>query len=194
MGRVDDQFVVVDKESVIGYDCDISRKQVMAAINEKYRKIATKVKSEVTGFKLPHDFGGEGRSFGNECDFIALTNDGELILMELKDKDDTQKIYLSPFQIGTYCDIFSKHDESSNGDFRQAILNMAKQKQELGLLNPAWPIPDKITHISAALVVGGGFTKASEDRYRVISNYIPYYINTYISNTEGGGEIEPYII
>ena len=123
---------------------------------------------------------------GNECDFMVLTKDGELILMELKDGGDTQKIYLSPFQISMYCDIFIEYDRISN-DFRDTILEMVKQKQRLGLLNPQWKVPSQITKISAALVVGGDFSKVAAEKYNIVRKYVSKYdIATYITKGESG--------
>lgn len=190
-GRKDDEIIIVDKEAVIGFINDNVRKAKLNSFSQPYRELAREI-MELDGSCFPSKL--DEISLGNECDFIVLTKEGELILMELKDFRDTQKIYLSPFQISMYCDIFNHFDAESEGEFRKTILKMIKQKQELGLLNSAWSIPQEITKISAALVVGfdleeniGKLSKTAIKNYKIVRNYVKkYHIDVYYSVGESG--------
>lgn len=188
-GKPETEFIVVDKEAVIGFKNDEIRKTKLDEFSLPYKEISRKILA-ANESRFPSKLGNA--NFGNECDFIVLTKSGELILMELKDYQDTQKIYLSPFQISMYCDIFNRYDEESKGAFRETILAMVKQKQELGLLNPLWTVPEKITKISAALVVGfkGENDQLSETaikNYKIVRNYVSGYdIEIYFTKGNSG--------
>lgn len=195
-GKQDDNIIIVDKESVIGFESDAIRRDRLREFSNPYRDKARKIMNAKEG-RFPSKM--DEMNWGNECDFIALTKFGELILMELKDYQDTQKIYLSPFQISMYCDIFNHYDKESNEEFRKVILEMIKQKQKLGLLNPLWPVPKEITKISAALIVGfkdenKQLSKTAITNYKIVRNHInKYEIATYATKGDSG-EIEMMLL
>jgi hypothetical protein len=169
-GRMDDSLVIVDKEVVIGYINKIIRKEILDSIRIKYQPALDELR-KLKGFPTKlNEF-----TFGNEFDFLALDSEGQIILMELKDGSDTQKIYLSPFQISTYCDIYNKYVFQNKDEFERVVFDMIKQKQELGLLNPKWVIPTTIVGMKAALVIGGKFSKTVNVNYnqviKVVNNY-----------------------
>jgi hypothetical protein len=183
-GKGDDVLIIIDKEAVVAFEKEDIKNNILEPLKNHYRKIAKEI-LEKEELRFPSKL--DETSFGNECDFIALTKKGELILMELKDGKDTQKIYLSPFQISMYCDIFNHCDKESDDKFRETILKMVKQKQGMGLLNPLWTTPNKITKILAALVVGGDYSKAASEKYNIVRQYINKYdIITYTTHGDSG--------
>lgn len=158
------EFVVVDKESVVGYDSEKEQDEQFKPLQESYKIIRQNLSNS-----NPFRFGAlEKKALGSELDLLALDKNGNILLLELKHGSNTSGIYLAPFQIGLYYDVFNKLDKKILYD---AVFEMLKQKQRLGLISPEWKIPNKIGEIKALLVIGN-FNKASSSLtkyYEVIS-------------------------
>ena len=158
------EFVIVDKESVVGYDNENEQNTLFKPLQQTYKLIRQKL-SEAN----PIRFGRlENKALGSELDLLALDKDGNILLLELKYGKNTSGIYLAPFQIGLYCDIFNQLDKDV---LFSTVIDMVKQKQRLGLISPDWKIPKKFGEIKAKLVIGN-FNSASsslQKYYEVIS-------------------------
>jgi hypothetical protein len=180
-GKMDDPFVIIDKEVVIGYLNTSAKNGIIDSIRKKYQTALDELqKIEKFPSKL-NEF-----KFGNEFDFLALDSNGKIIIIELKDGSDTKKIYLSPFQIYTYCDIYNEYISRNKDEFEKVILDMIKQKQELGILNSKWVVPNKIVGIRAALVIGGKYSNAAKTNYQKVIKVINKYpIETYECDKNG---------
>jgi len=180
-GKEDDSLVIVDKEVVIGFINTNVKKRIIDSIRQKYQPALNELQNRIGFPSKLNEY-----KFGNEFDFLALDSDGNIILMELKDSSDTQKIYLSPFQISTYCDIYSEYISRNKDEFENVVLEMIKQKQELGLLNSKWIVPTKIIGMKAALVIGGKFSNTVNRNYKQALNLLNnYIINTYECDVNG---------
>lgn len=84
-------------------------------------------------------------------DFLAITKEGDLLLIEYKDGSSTSGIYLSPLQIGLYFDIFKLL--SSKIDLNQTVIEMLEQKKRIGLVNPNWKTPKLSGKVIPVLVI-----------------------------------------
>lgn len=146
-GNVDSDFVIVDKEAVIGYETQEWKDKLFGKSQERYKELQKEV-SKVSSERYGKDL--EKKSIGNELDFIAVDKAGNILLIEYKHGTNTSGIYLSPLQIGLYYDIFTIFD---NEKFKDSILCQLKQKQTIGLINSDWDIPVKLNDIIPVLII-----------------------------------------
>ncbi|MBF0252288.1 MAG: hypothetical protein HQL29_00585 [Candidatus Omnitrophica bacterium] len=155
-GKSSDDFIIVDKEAVIGYDDEMQKKNKFATMREKYENVLNKI-----SHKNPKRYGANlsKKAIGNEVDFVALDRSGNILLMELKHGTNTSGIYLSPIQLGLYYEIFSDHQIGKS--LGEAIFSMVKQKQSIGLIASGWDMPEKIKSIKPCLVISGYNPKSS---------------------------------
>lgn len=169
----DDDFIIVDKEFVLGYRNGNTKKKWLSKSGEWLKSKIELAKSN----GIPGDI----KKTGTECDFVGITKDGDLLLMELKRHEDTSKIYLSPLQIGHYDELTRNFIRKYHKDMSSSIIGMLQQKIELGLIKPAWrTIPDKISgKIKLAVIVGGDASKIAKERFstmrKVVDKKISYY-------------------
>ena len=147
----DSEFVIVDKEVVIGFDNKSTKKEILEdQLKTRYRKILRKI---FESFPKRYDKKIEQGPIGNELDFLALDKNGNLLLIEFKHGSNTSGIYFSPIQIGLYYDIFNKYYEDYQKDFEDVIFKMLEQKQKIGLINPDWQCAKTINKIIPVLVI-----------------------------------------
>jgi hypothetical protein len=158
-GKADDDFVIIDKEVVIGYSNQTVKDTLFGEIQQKYKNLQREI-SAVN----PEKFGKDlyKKSIGNELDFLALDKDGNILMMELKHGTNTSGIYLSPLQIGLYADIHNKFKENL-GD---AVFEMLEQKQKIGLINPNWKKPNCIKDLIPVLIISDYNYEAREPNSR----------------------------
>ena len=102
-GTPENEFVIIDKEAVIGYENEEEKKKKYAPFHARYKKLLSTV-----SVKNPKRFSSNlgKKSIGNEVDFLALDKEGNLLIIEYKHGTNTSGIYLSPLQIGMYYDLF----------------------------------------------------------------------------------------
>lgn len=145
-GKPDDDFVIIDKEVVIGYSSVAVKNILFGDIQQKYKQL----QRDISAFN-PERYGKDlgKKSIGNELDFLALDKEGNLLLMELKHGTNTSGIYLSPLQIGMYADIHNKFKE----ELGYAVFEMLEQKQKIGLINPNWKKPNSIKDFIPVLII-----------------------------------------
>jgi len=146
-GGPDIDFVIIDKEAVVGYIDEDEKNKLFSPIQCKYRQI-----QKVISAKNPVRYGKDlaKKAIGNELDFLALDKGGNILLVEYKHGSNTSGIYLSPLQIGLYYDIFKS---LSREELDKSILKMLAQKQKIGLINPEWETPPKLIDIIPTLVI-----------------------------------------
>lgn len=146
-GNPDDDFVIIDKEVVIGYKNNLEKDYIFGKLQKKYKLLQNEI-----SYRDSVRFGKnlEKKAIGNELDFLALDKKGNILLIEYKHGTNTSGIYLSPLQIGLYYDIF--YDFPIN-DLTKAIFEMLDQKQKIGLINPKWNRPPAIKDIIPVLII-----------------------------------------
>jgi hypothetical protein len=166
-GKPEDDFVIIDKEAVIGHDNQSEKDKIFGSIQAEYKRLQKDISilnSERYGKNL------EKKSIGNELDFLALDKEGNILLIEYKHGTNTSGIYLSPLQIGLYYDVFKKFafDELS-----KSVLEMLKQKQKIGLINPGWAVPSKINNIIPVLIISEyNYNSIAQQKFKEILNFI----------------------
>lgn len=175
-----DDFIIIDKEFVLGYSDDDIKKTETNLIKDKYDNIIESLKKKDefgTGIKCP----------GSECDFVGLTKNGDILLLELKRYEDTSKIALSPVQVGKYVDLTENYLSKYKTDFEKNVLEMVKQKVGLGILIPKFDIPKKISgRILPAVVVGGNPSEKAMERFKIARDEVGKAdIKLYTCNNDG---------
>lgn len=146
-GDKDDDFVIIDKEAVVGYLNQKEKDIAFEKIQPKYKQLQHDI-SEKNSKRYGKDI--EKKAVGNELDFLALDKNGNILLIEYKHGTNTSGIYLSPIQIGMYYDIFTNFPKK---DLEKAVFEMLIQKQKIGLICPNWVIPKKIKDIIPILII-----------------------------------------
>ncbi len=146
-GNADDNFVIIDKEAVIGYLNQKEKDTEFNKIQPKYKRLQKDI-----SVKNNKRYGKniEKKPVGNELDFLALDKNGNILLIEYKHGTNTSGIYLSPIQIGMYYDIFTNFPKS---DLEKTVFEMLIQKQKIGLICQNWVIPHKIKDIIPVLII-----------------------------------------
>ncbi|MCR4800451.1 MAG: hypothetical protein K5860_08100 [Bacteroidales bacterium] len=161
----DDEFIIFDKEFALGYSDKTTKTNITATINKKYDDIVNELKHKEFGTKI--------KAPGSECDFVGLTKDGDILLLELKKYEATPKIALSPVQVGKYVDLTENYLSKYKTDFEKNVLEMVKQKVGLGILIPKFDIPKKISgRIIPAVVVGGNPTETAKERFIIARDMV----------------------
>ncbi len=204
----DDKFIILDKEFVIGYSGKDTKNIWLQGIkgsniNDWKKTQENNAREAVIGNKLgrfPEDIG----NLGTECDFLGIGKDGSIILLELKRPEDTQKIYLSPLQVGHYGELtkqlINNEDDEYWNLFQKNIEKMFDQKVRLGLINPAWALPELKKEIKLAVVVGKDYEKEEnkyptpdcKKRFKAIRDVVDKSITLYINDKDGTLLKEPW--
>lgn len=150
MNKDNDKFIIIDKEFVIGFNNKTAKSSWNEPIENEISELINAVRTECCDETLPQNI---ACSYG-EFDFLGLTWDGDIIIMELK-QDDPVKTYLSPLQIAYYNKQLNKLKDELKEKLYQIIKEMIEQKKELGILNIPKALPDKFSgRILNYLIVG----------------------------------------
>lgn len=175
----EDDFIIIDKEFVLGYRNDKVKEIISSPIIEKYDSI-------IRSLSETYDYCKNIKQSGTECDFVGLTRQGDILLLELKRQDDTKKIYLSPLQAGKYDDLTKEYIKRFTEDFNRDVINMVTQKINMGILTPQWTVPKKLSgNIVPAVVVGGNASKEARNRFDIIRNAVGKDIALYTCDIKG---------
>jgi hypothetical protein len=166
-GKPNDDFVVIDKEVVIGYENEQEKDKLYEKnIREKY-KILQKDISHKNAKRYGRDL--NEKAIGNELDFLALDKQGKLLLIEYKHGTNTSGIYLSPLQIGMYFDVFNQFPRA---ELEKSVFEMLEQKKRIGLINPKWNAPD-IKDIVPVLIISEYNDRSSAKiKYQEIMDFV----------------------
>jgi len=140
-------FVIIDKEAVIGYSNQAEKDNFLGSIQQKYKQLQREI-SDLNPERYGKNLGK--KAIGNELDFLALDRDGNILLIEYKHGTNTSGIYLSPLQIGMYNDIFTSFPKN---ELESAVFEMLEQKQKIGLINPNWKKTNSIKDIKPVLII-----------------------------------------
>lgn len=146
-GKPDTDFVIIDKEAVIGYSDQAEKDNLFGNLQQKYKQLQREI-SDLNPERYGKDLGK--KAIGNELDFLALDKDGNILLIEYKHGTNTSGIYHSPLQIGLYNDIFTSFPKK---ELECAVFEMLEQKQKIGLINPNWCKPKIIKNIIPVLII-----------------------------------------
>jgi hypothetical protein len=143
----DREWLILDREAVIGFPSDAERAAIQNPICQTYLAVREHLQGED-----PKAFGQpDSKSLGNEVDFLGLGRRGELLCIELKHGSNASGIYWGPLQVAVYRDIFKRAIGEAADDIHQLLL----QKIRLGLLpreaEERWPAggPSEVVPILA---------------------------------------------
>lgn len=145
-GKANDDFVIIDKEAVIGYKDIAEKEKYCGKIRESYKELQ-KGLSQENKKRFGKDL--DKKAIGNELDFLALDKEGNLLLIEFKHGANTSGIYLSPLQVGMYYELFSLLPRV---DLERSVYGMLEQKKKIGLINSKWKTPE-IKDIVPVLII-----------------------------------------
>ena len=175
----DDDFIIIDKEFVLEYNNERIKAKITQPVIEKYDRIMQSLSVRYDCFK-------HIRQSGSECDLVGLTCQGDILLLELKRHEDTTKIFLSPLQAGKYDDLTKEYVNRYYDDFNTNVVEMVKQKVDMGILKPQWEIPPKITgNIIPAVVVGGQPSRTAKERFEIVRKAVGKEIPLYLCDEKG---------
>lgn len=145
-----DCFIIFDKESVLGFTSKSEKAKWNTSIADEITELIAQIREILRSTKLPQDIKKE---YG-EIDFLGLTWNGDIVIMELK-QDDSTKTYLSPVQIAFYNKQIKKLILELGEKLYHNIKELIKQKVDLGILNLRKELPKKLSgQILNYLVVG----------------------------------------
>ncbi|MEX0980680.1 MAG: hypothetical protein WDZ47_01200 [Bacteroidales bacterium] len=165
-GKSTDDFVIIDKEAVIGYTNKAEKNLSFGKIHQKYKKMQKEI-STLNSKRYGKNL--QKKAIGNELDFLALDKEGNILLIEYKHGTNTSGIYLSPLQIGLYYDIFTNFPKI---DLEKSIFSMFSQKQRIGLVNSSWKQPEKIKDIIPVLIVSEyNYRGSAKEKFDEILNF-----------------------
>lgn len=148
--KIEDGFIIIDKEMVVGFKDEDTKIAWNEDIKAHQEALISELRNNYNG-TLPHDI----PSMYGEFDFLAMTWDGDIIIMELK-QNDPQKTSLSPIQVKFYNDQFCKLLKE-NIDISANIIDMVNQKVNLGIIikPEGRSLPQKLSgKIHTCVIVG----------------------------------------
>ena len=191
-GKSNDDFVIIDKEAVIGYKNEQEKIDLTGEILECYKKLQKELSQKDTK-RFGKDL--DKKSIGNKLDFLALDKQGNLLLIECKHGTNTSGIYLSPFQIGMYFDLF---DQFPRGELDNSVFEMLEQKKRIGLINSKWNTHGIKDIIPVLIIFEYNDRSTAKIKYQEVMDFIrdrkekPFLdkIKTYNYTTQNG--IEPW--
>lgn len=171
--KSEDNLLIIDKECVLGYANQNVKERRLKSIRDKYDSLIRDIKSKYPTWSKNFEQTGE------EFDFVAITKNGDILVLELKSNNAT-KTYLSPLQAGKYEDIIRMYMDEFYEDFNRAVHEMIEQKKRMNIIKPAWNIPEKLSgRIKTSVIVGGSASKEVKERYKIVRSIvgkdIPYY-------------------
>jgi hypothetical protein len=118
-------FTVFDREMVPGYSNSAERTRVQAAEREVLQQAVSTAPTGERWWKPPR--------LGNECDAIALGDDGQLIAIEVKHSTDTGGIAWAPLQAAFYARLIQRWT-ADDELWAENVAAMLSQRARLGLV------------------------------------------------------------
>lgn len=165
LNKPDDDFIIIDKELVIGFRNKIIKKRILDKIDTELKNLLeNKFRPSLKSLRK------NVRTTYEEMDFLGLSWDGDLIIIELKG-DDPQKTYTSPIQVGFYQRLMTQVLEEYQEDLNKNIHSMLEQKVNLGLVTipEGRSIPKTLSGKIKSWVIVGEEKNLSEE---ICSRYI----------------------
>ena len=167
-GNPEDEYVIIDKEAVIGYENQQEKNSLLSPLQTNYKGILKKL--SISNSKK---FGKnrEKRSVGNELDFLALDSHGDILLIEFKhgSGSNTEGIYLSPIQIGAYFDLWNQFPRS---ELEISISEMLIQKKKIGLINPSWNLPNLRNIVPVLIISNYNYKSSAKKKYQEVLEFV----------------------
>ena len=181
--KIEDGFIIIDKEMVVGFKDEDTKIAWNEDIKAHQEALISELRNNYNG-TLPHDI----PSMYGEFDFLAMTWDGDIIIMELK-QNDPQKTSLSPIQVRFYDEQFHKLLKE-NKDISDNIMKMVQQKVDMGIINvpKGRSLPQKLSgKIETCVIVGEekSLSPTICDRFRVVRKIFLPNMKSYTCKSDG---------
>ena len=181
--KAEDDFIIIDKEMVVGFKDEVTKTAWNKDIISNIEALIRNLRRDYKG-RLPRDISS---TYG-EFDFLAMTWDGDIIIMELK-QDDPQKTYLSPIQVRFYDEQFHKLLKE-NKDISANIMRMVQKKIDLGIINvpKGRSLPQNLSgKIETCVIVGEekSLSPTICDRFRVVRKIFLPNMKSYTCESDG---------
>ena len=182
--KAEDDFIIIDKEMVVGFKDEVTKTAWNKDIISNIEALIRKLRRDYKG-RLPKDISSK---YG-EFDFLAMTWDGDIIIMELK-QDDPPKTYLSPIQVRFYYEQFKKLMKEDIDFLSANIMRMVQQKIDLGIINipDGRSLPQKLSgKIETCVIVGEekSLSPTICDRFRVVREIFLPNMKSYTCESDG---------
>ena len=179
----DDDFIIIDKEMVIGFACESIKIEWNKEIIVQQEALIKELKSHYKR-RLPQKIS----SLYGEFDFLAMKWNGDIIIMELK-QGDPSKTALSPIQVRFYNEQFHKLQNELK-DLSDNIMKMVQQKVELGIINipEGRSLPQNLSgKIETCVIVGeeAGLSNTICDRFRFVRKLFLPEMKAYTCKPDG---------
>ena len=181
--KIGDDFIIIDKEMVVGFKDEVTKTAWNKDIISNIEALIRNLRRDYKG-RLPKDISSK---YG-EFDFLAMTWDGDIIIMELK-QDDSLKTSLSPIQVRFYDEQFHKLLKE-NKDISDNIMKMVQQKVNMGIINvpKGRSLPQKLSgKIETCVIVGEekSLSPTICDRFRVVRKIFLPNMKVYTCESDG---------
>ena len=179
----EDDFIVIDKEMVIGF-FDEKTREDWNRENVLHQETLVKNLREI----YPEtSFPKEVKVQFGEFDFLGMNWAGDIIIMELK-QNDPQKTYLSPIQISFYKQQFTKLFREY--DLNDSIFRMIEQKIDLGIIQlpTGRTLPQKLSGRILSYIIVGEEDDLSQEvcrRYSLVKSVFDPSIEQYTCTKHG---------
>lgn len=182
--KTEDDFIIIDKEMVVGFKDEATKTSWNEDIISNIEALIRDLRRDYNG-SLPQDI----HSKYGEFDFLAMTWDGDIIIMELK-QNDPQKTYLSPIQVRFYYEQFKKLMKEDIDFLSANIMRMVQQKINLGIINipEGKSLPNKLSKKIRTCVIVGEDKKLSQtvrDRFRSVRDIFLPDMEAYTCESDG---------
>ena len=181
--KIEDGFIIIDKEMVVGFKDKDTKIAWNEDIKAHQEALISELRDKYNG-TLPQDI----PSMYGEFDFLAMTWNGDIIIMELK-QNDSQKTSLSPIQVRFYDEQFHKLLKE-NKDISDNIMKMVQQKVDMGIINvpKGRSLPQKLSgKIETCVIVGEekSLSPTICDRFRVVRKIFLPNMKSYTCESDG---------
>jgi len=121
-----DEWLIVDREVVVGFDCTAEKERVLSPIRAPYETTAQDLCE-----KDPKRWGTPGKKkFGDELDLLAVDSKGNLVCIELTHGTPASGIYWGMYPAAVYSQIA----ETAADVLICGTKSLIRQKMRLGLL------------------------------------------------------------
>ncbi|MEO5350387.1 MAG: hypothetical protein H7836_12165 [Magnetococcus sp. YQC-3] len=166
----DDEWLVVDRESVIGFDNEEAKQVFDRQVMQGKEAYSSSIQEDV----MRANVWCRPQHMGDEADLLAIGPNRELVCIELK-HGSSSEIYWAPIQAALYRDRFEKARTAIGKDIRRLVA----QKIALGLLPEQArtrlpPEGEDFTDVRAVLAVAEpNMESQCWQRIKVLNNRFP---------------------
>ncbi|MHB0979828.1 MAG: hypothetical protein ACYC5Q_07160 [Thermoleophilia bacterium] len=190
--RSPDDWVVVDREVVLGYQNQAEKAAEWEPIKERAKAVGRKIPGHGS-----HNFGStfERFSAGDELDLLVwVPGESRFLIVELKDGSDNTGVYKSPLQVAVYTAAWRHFAQKQPKEFLTSLRVLLSQKRALGLIACKFPMPDResLRALHPALIIQEPNTRSRS--WRIIDTVRDVIDREWPREAQPDGDLEPSIL